>query len=221
VAELLPLEPGERVLCLTTLTDGTAGWAVGTQRGVVKRVNPEIIAKDSWEIIRLEPGDALVGAVELPGDQPVDLVFVTSDAQVLHFGADTVRPQGRAGGGMAGVKLTPGSRALFFGAAAVDTAVVVTVAGSSAALPGTEAGTVKVTPLAEYPGKGRATGGVRCQRFLKGEDALLLAWVGDPPAVAAAASGSPIDLPPLDRRRDASGTPSGQPIAAVGGRRHR
>ncbi len=33
--------------------------------------------------------------------------------------------------------------------------------------------------MAIYPAKGRATGGVRCQRLLKGEDALLLAWVGD------------------------------------------
>ncbi len=57
-------------------------------------------------------------------------------------------------------------------------AVVVTIAGSSNALPGTEAGSVKVTPFAEYPGKGRATGGVRCHRFLKGEDALVFAWAG-------------------------------------------
>ena len=34
--------------------------------------------------------------------------------------------------------------------------MVVTVAGSSDALPGTDPGTVKVAPFAEYPGKGRA-----------------------------------------------------------------
>ena len=68
---------------------------------------------------------------------------------------------------------------VFFGAVPPgDGAVVVTVSGTSKALPGTDAGAVKVTPLAEYPGKGRATGGVRCHRFLKGEDVLLLAWVG-------------------------------------------
>jgi DNA gyrase subunit A len=92
---------------------------------------------------------------------------------------------------------------------------VVTVAGSSAALPGTDAGTVKVTPLSEYPAKGRATGGVRCHKFLKGEDTLLLAWAGPAPALAAAASGSPVELPPAEGRRDGSGTPAGQPIAAV------
>ena len=31
-------------------------------------------------------------------------------------------------------------------------------------------------PYAEYPAKGRGTGGVRCHRFLRGEDVLTLAW---------------------------------------------
>ena len=74
---------------------------------------------------------------------------------------------------------------------------------------------MKVTPFAEYPAKGRATGGVRCHSFRKGEDTLLLAWVGPGPAHAAAGSGAPIDLPPPVGRRDGSGTPSGQPVAAV------
>ncbi|MFP5283068.1 MAG: hypothetical protein ACLGIF_06430, partial [Actinomycetes bacterium] len=76
-------------------------------------------------------------------------------------------------------------------------------------------GAVKVAPFTEYPAKGRATGGVRCHRFLKGEDVLLLGWVGPAPALAAAASGSPVDLPPANGRRDGSGVAAGQPIAAV------
>jgi DNA gyrase subunit A len=65
-------------------------------------------------------------------------------------------------------------------------------------------GSVKVTPFEEYPAKGRATGGVRVQRFLKGERRLVLAWVGPRPA-AASATGEPVELPAEDRRRDASG----------------
>ncbi len=34
-----------------------------------------------------------------------DLVFVTSDAQLLRFAASAVRPQGRSAGGMAGIRL--------------------------------------------------------------------------------------------------------------------
>jgi DNA gyrase subunit A len=94
---------------------------------------------------------------------------------------------------------------------------VVTVAGSSASLPGTEPGSVKVTSYAEYPAKGRATGGVRCHRFLKGEDALVLAWAGPTPARAASGSGVAVDLPPATGKRDGSGTPGSTPIAAVAG----
>ena len=217
--ELLPLAPGERILGLGSLGQATFGWALGTRKGVVKRVQPEVLGKDAWDIIRLDEDDEVVGAVELEHDL-VELVFITSDAQLLHFPASSVRPQGRSGGGMAGVKLGSRAQVVFFGAAGVDGSTVVTVAGSSAALPGTDAGSMKVTPLAEYPGKGRATGGVRCQRFLKGEDTLLLAWAGADPAIAAAASGAPIDLPAPDPRRDGSGVSISQPVAAVGSRFH-
>jgi DNA gyrase subunit A len=219
LAELLPLAAGERPLALTGLGPDTFGWALGTAAGIVKRVNPEQPGKDAWELIRLADGDEVVGAVELAHDLD-ELVFVTSDAQLLHFPAASVRPQGRSGGGMAGVKLSPAARAVWFGSSRVADSVVVTVAGSSRALPGTEAGTVKVTPFESYPAKGRATGGVRCQRFLKGEDVLVAAWVGAEPAIAAAASGAPVDLPPVDPRRDGSGVPAAQPIAAIGSRYH-
>ena len=78
---------------------------------------------------------------------------------------------------------------------------VVTISGSSSALPGTEIGAVKVTPFSEYPAKGRGTGGVRCHRLLKGEDGLLLAFAGAAPVRASASSGAPVELPP--RRRPA------------------
>jgi DNA gyrase subunit A len=116
---------------------------------------------------------------------------------------------------MAGIKLGAGQRVAFFGAFVPEDAVVVTASGSSTALPGTEAGAVKVTPFSEYPGKGRATGGVRSHRFLKGEDTLVTAWAGPGPARASASSGAPVDLPEADGRRDGSGVPAPQPIAAV------
>ncbi len=215
VSELITLDTDERVLCLTSLAQNSLGLALGTAGGIVKRVNPEVLGRDSWEVIRLEPGDKVVGTVELRSVD-TELVFVTNDAQLLHFPAASVRPQGRSGGGMAGIKLGIGARVVFFGAAPASGSVVVTVSGTSRALPGTDAGSVKVTTFEEYPAKGRATGGVRCHRFLKGEDALLLAWAGPAPAVAAAASGSPILLPDADGRRDGSGSPASQPIAAVG-----
>lgn len=218
---VVDLDPDERALALCTLTADGPGLALGTKDGVVKRVNPEVLGKDDWEVIRLADGDEVVGAVELRTGSEL-LCFVTSDAQLLHFGADGVRPQGRSGGGIAGIRVTSGERVVWFGAvdspdASPHDTVVVTVSGSSTALPGTEAGAVKVAPFSEYPGKGRATGGVRCHRFLKGEDTLLFAWVGTAPARAAAASGSPVELPPAEGRRDGSGIPASQPITACAG----
>ena len=214
-SEFLSLEPGERVLALSGILEDGPGIALGTRDGVVKRVNPEVLNKDSWELVRLADGDEVVGAVELrTGDE--ELCFITSDAQLLHFGAGTVRPQGRSGGGIAGIRLTGGERVTFFGAFTPgEDCVVVTASGSSTALPGTEPGALKVTPFAEYPAKGRATGGVRCHRFLKGEDTLVLAWAGPGPARAAASSGAAVDLPEANGRRDGSGVPGSQPILAV------
>ncbi len=64
-------------------------------------------------------------------------------------------PQGRSGGGMAGVRLAAGERVVWFGALdPATTTVVVTASGSSTALPGTEPGAVKVTPFARVPRQG-------------------------------------------------------------------
>src|SRR3954452_21278840 len=210
------LEGGERVLALCTLRSDGPGLALGTRQGVVKRVNPEVLGRDEWDVIGLKDGDEVVGAVELrTGDE--ELCFISSDAPLLHFRAADIRPQGRSGGGMAGIKLAAGHHVTWFGAFEPAGAVVVTASGSSTSLPGTEPGSVKVTPFVEYPRKGRATGGVRCHRFLKGEDALVFAWAGAAPARAPAASGSPIDLPEAVGRRDGSGTPGSQPIVACAG----
>jgi DNA gyrase subunit A len=94
--------------------------------------------------------------------------------------------------------------------------VVVTVAGSAGVLPGAAADSVKVTPMHEYPAKGRATGGVRCHRFLKGEDTLVMAWAGAAPAVGASDSGAPVDLPDPVGRRDGSGAGLSGPLAVLG-----
>jgi DNA gyrase subunit A len=216
------LAPGEKVLALANLDAPDAGVALGTATGVVKRVLPEYPAnRDEFELIALKDDDQVVGAAQLTGDD-AELVFITTDAQLLRFPAAAVRPQGRAAGGMAGVRLDAGASVVWFGAigpsaaSAADGAVVVTVAGRSGALPGTGAASVKVTPFAEYPPKGRATGGVRCQRFLKGEGGLVAAWAGPGPALGATDAGVPVDLSDMQGRRDGSGTPLTRQLAHIG-----
>ncbi|MDR6691930.1 DNA gyrase subunit A [Microbacterium sp. 1154] len=215
VEQYLALAKGEKVVALVPLVDSPT-IALGTEQGVVKRVAAtELGTKDEIEIIALRDGDRVVGAA--PAGDNAELVFIASDAQLLRFEASSVRPQGRSAGGMAGIRLSDNARVISFavvGASAFD-AVVVTVAGSSAALPGTDAGSAKVSAFTEFPAKGRATGGVRAQRLLRGEDALVIGWVGtDPRAVGS--DGSVRILPDAGAKRDASGQPLEAVIGAIG-----
>lgn len=212
--QYIGLRPGEHVVAIVALTAEPV-IALGTREGVVKRVAAdEIAGKPEVEIISMKAGDAVVGAA--PAADGVDLVFVTSDAQLLRFDASSVRPQGRAAGGMAGIRVAAGAQVISFTAVPPsEDVVVVTVAGSSTALAGTDAGSGKVSAYAEFPAKGRATGGVRAQRFLRGEDALTLAWVGVEPR-AVGADGAVRSLPASGAKRDASGQPLEAVVSAVG-----
>ncbi|MBC9718390.1 DNA topoisomerase IV subunit A [Streptomyces sp. TRM66268-LWL] len=218
ISEFLSLEDDESLICLMTLDESSPGLALGTEQGVVKRVVPDYPAnKDELEVITLKDGDRIVGACELRTGEE-DLVFITDDAQLLRYQASQVRPQGRPAGGMAGIKLAAGAKVIAF--TAVDPAadaVVFTIAGSRGTLDDSVQTTAKATPFDLYPRKGRATGGVRAQRFLKGEDCLSFAWAGPVPAKAAQRNGTPAELPELDPRRDGSGISLGKPVAAVSG----
>ncbi len=217
VAEYLALaDKKERILALVSL-DSPDAVALGTRQGVVKRIAGDWANKPEFEIIALKPGDEVVGAVQ--GEDADELVFVASDAQLLRFPASSVRPQGRGAGGMAGINLGPDARAVFFGAvraADKEEAVVVTIAVSDQTLPGADPGSGKVSDFAEFPAKGRATGGVRAQRFLKGETELALAWAGPAPALAVAPDGATRTLPEGGSRRDGSGTPLDMVVGSVG-----
>ncbi|MEV8597003.1 DNA topoisomerase IV subunit A [Streptomyces sp. NPDC052012] len=218
LAEFVSLEDDEQVVCLTTLDESSPGLALGTEQGVVKRVVPDYPSnKEELEVITLKEGDRIVGAVELRTGEE-DLVFITDDAQLLRFQASQVRPQGRPAGGVAGIKLAEGARVISFTAVdpAVD-AVVFTVAGSRGTLDDSVQTTAKLTPFDQFPRKGRATGGVRCQRFLKGEDCLSLAWAGAAPALAAQKNGTPVALPEPDPRRDGSGVSLQKTVSVVAG----
>ena len=206
---------GERILGFVRF-DSDTPIAIGTAQGTVKRIVPSALpVRPDIEVIGMKPGDTIVGAAEASDD--AELVFVTTDAQLLRFSASSVRPQGAPAGGMAGVKLGSGASVLFFGAVSPGTdAVVATVSGTESALPGTDPGRVKVSAFAEYPAKGRATGGVRAHAFLKGEDRLTVAWVGPAPAQAVDPTGAVRKLPDAGARRDASGQPVEGVIGSIG-----
>ncbi|MBG6108016.1 DNA topoisomerase (ATP-hydrolyzing) subunit A [Frigoribacterium sp. CG_9.8] len=205
----------ERVLALVSLTSAEA-IAIGTRQGVVKRLTPGDWAnRPEFEIISLKPGDSVVGVRQ--SSETDELLFVTSHAQLLHFPASSVRPQGRSAAGMAGINLGAKATVIFFGAVDSGSEVVVaTVSSSSATIAGMETGRAKVSAMSEFPGKGRATSGVRAHSFLRGEDQLTMAWAGIGPALAVGLDGAVRSLPDAGARRDASGTPLDGLIGSIG-----
>lgn len=231
---------GEKVVAAIALSDSDSKTpissktplAIGTKNGVVKRWNFESpTTMDSWSIIDLKDNDSVINAA-LANDED-RLVFISSDSSLLTFDAKQVRPQGRNSAGMAGIRLNEECTVSAFAVVAKNDvewnyeegenglfsasgSVVFTLAGDSDALAGTENGAAKITPLEMYPTKGRGTGGVRSQRFLKGQNTILAAYVGNYPLYATTQRGANVELPKPDMRRDASGTELVSPIAHIG-----
>lgn len=183
---------------LTVAPNEAKGYLVmGTKKGVVKIANPDYpLRSDEFTMIGLDADDELVGAAWVENLADYNIVFVSSDSSFLKIDAEKVRPQGRSGGGMAGIGLEDGQHVVGFGVVRKDDldASLTTYTGVS----------VKTTPLGEYPTKGRATKGMRSHRFLKGEEKLVAASVGAKPV--AFAGGVKVELPPKTNKRDGSGT---------------
>ncbi|ROQ41119.1 DNA gyrase subunit A [Frondihabitans sp. PhB188] len=207
---------GETVLGLVSL-DLDQPLALGTAQGIVKRVTPGAWpSKPEFPVIALKAGDSVVGVAQGPDSD--EMVFVTAKTQLLRYSASLVRPQGPAGGGVAGISLGAGDTALFFGVVPGGSdAVVATISTSAATIAGADPGRAKVSDFVDYPAKGRATGGVRAHALLKGEDGLAVAWVGVAPALAVGADGGVRQLPATLTRRDASGTPLDSVVGSIGG----
>lgn len=211
------LEDGETVVGILTLDeDETVGMM--TEQGIVKRMRPDYPStQNRFTIINLEGTDQLVYAGACPDD--AQIVMISTDAQLLRTPANKVRPQGRNAGGVAGMSLRENTQVIA-GAIVPDELVaattVATVAAIMNAMPGANQSSIKLTPLDRYPVKGRGAQGVRVQRFLKGEYALDMAFVGPDPIHALDAKGKPVKLPELDERRDGSGSNLKSNIAYFG-----
>ncbi|MEY4992998.1 MAG: hypothetical protein RIS82_120 [Actinomycetota bacterium] len=214
VSAFLGLSRGVKFIQVFALEESVS-LALATKQGVVKRVVADYPARDEFELITLKDGDEVVGAGVCNEDNT--LVFISSDAQLLHFSASLVRPQGRPAGGMAGINLAEGARVISFDVISeLTNARVITAANSSMAIPGTDAGSVKWTPMTEFPSKGRATGGVRSHRFIRSEDQLYFASVVEGVAKALTPDGKPMPIAEDPGKRDGSGINLTAVIGSVG-----
>ena len=214
--EFITLSKGETPLSLMALDQPDSTLFLTTAFGTVKRVVNDIPGSaNDWNVIRLDEGDYLVGAIQCE-DESGEVVLITSDAQLLHFDASLVRATGRPAGGVVGIRLYEGAEVIFGSVVdAHEECLVATVGGEAGALPGTAAHTMKLTLLTEFPGKGRATSGVRCHKFLAGEDVLVAATAGNGPVHACGSTGAAVEVPDKYGKRDSSGTKLNKPVAAV------
>lgn len=208
------LPKGERIIGFVPLSQVLA---MGTRQGVVKRVRPDWpLNQDEFEAITLKDGDEVL-SVDVAAHDEDQLVFITEKAQLLRYSAELVRPQGRAAGGVAGIKLGKDDRVLSFSvvpASQADESVIVTVTQAQEDLLGSP-GTAKISTLEEFAPKGRATMGVRAHRMLRGEDGLSAAWAGPTP-LASTQGGTGRVLPHELSGRDASGVEINSKIEAIG-----
>src|SRR5690625_2008121 len=213
--EFLTLQRGEHLIAIMPLNQVLA---LGTRNGVVKRVRHDDwpLNQDEFEAITLKGDDKVVGA-GVAADDADQLVFMTEAGQLLRYADDLVRPQGRSGGGIAGMKLVDDDKVLAFSVAPadqLDDAVVVTVTKTDSDVPDA-APTAKVTKLADFAPKGRNTQGLRSHRMLRGENGLALAWAGPQP-LASTTGGVARALPQEYSERDASGITLDSAIGVIG-----
>ena len=156
IANLAPLDPEEKIAALETLREfpvdpGRRFVALGTRRGVVKRVDLSAFrhARAGGVIaMGVEPGDAVVGA-ELT-DGRGEIFIGTRAGQAIRFRQADARPMGRAAHGVRGIRLRAG-----------DEVVAMTVVRPDATLlTVTENGYGKRTELGEYRVQSRGGVGI-------------------------------------------------------------
>lgn len=190
-------DPSDPVVAVVS---GATLVVLHTASGLVKRLTPDQMRPStSW--ITLAPGDRVISACSTSDTD--DLFCITTTAQLLRYPSSAVRPQQRAASGMTAIHLDVG-----------DTVIAAfslpRESGETPVLVATDTGAVKVSPAAEFPVKGRATGGVRACRLTHGSTKLIAAGAGQVLPVAAPAQ--PLVVPAAVKR-DASATALDAPCA--------
>lgn len=175
-----------------------------TKNGLVKRVVDDTPTSAQFArspsgvpLMNLTDGDSVVAVSRCM--QEDEVVFVSSDAQLLRMRASQVRPQGRSASGMSGMRLRDGAH--------IVSAHAVSDASACGVATVTDSFNGKWTPLSEYPLLGRATSGVRAMALKKADTAVVAAFVGEKPPALVSDKNKISSFSWQTSRRDASGTP--------------
>jgi len=159
--KLLSLAHGEEVLTLLPVEafDEDHYLVTFSKLGKVKKSplsDYKTADTDGLLDMKLAEGDSVVAALISRGQGEY---FVTTDnAQTLRFSDENLRAQGRIGQGVACIALAPNAKVV--SASYLDGQDENTASNPLSLFVLTESGLAKKVPLAQYPAKGRATGGV-------------------------------------------------------------
>jgi len=173
VANLLALQPDERVASVMAIKDYTAApyLVLATRRGIVKKTAlGEFDSNRTGGVIgiNLREDDELVGADLAAAED--DLLLVSSKAMAIRFRADDeqLRPMGRATSGVVGMRFAGGDELL---------SMCVIRGGDGYLLTATEGGFGKRTRLAEYGAQGRGGKGVFTMKIVSTRGRIVGALV--------------------------------------------
>lgn len=203
-APLSSVVDGPRAEDVVGLTAAGDPLVLVSKSGVVKRLTDDSpsqaqLAKASTglSLVSLGDKDQLVLTARCSPDDEV--VFISSDAQLLRMRASQVRPQGRSATGMSGIKLRAGASVVAAAAVSDPSRYGVAVV--------TDASNGKWSQLSDYPLLGRATSGVRAVTLKKADTNIATAFVGEnPPLLVSFKNKISTFSWPL-AKRDASGSP--------------
>ena len=109
IANVLELQEGEKIaamICVKDFEESDHRIVLATNKGVTKKTllsDFRNFRKGGIIGIKIDDGDALVGARLTTGDD--DIILITSNAQSIRFSEKDLRNQGRATRGVRGIKL--------------------------------------------------------------------------------------------------------------------
>ena len=157
LANLLPVDPTERITALVVAKDSAPGsfMVMATSRGIVKKTSFGRFAsvRSSGLIAMRLPGEEELIAADVVTETD-KVILITQNGQAIKFAVKDLRDASRVSGGVRGIRLSPDDRLVGMDTVFPD-AHLLTV---------TENGFGKLSRVSSYPAQARGGKGLRAHR---------------------------------------------------------
>jgi len=157
LANLLPVDPTERITALVVAKDSAPGsfMVMATSRGIVKKTSFGRFAsvRSSGLIAMRLPGEEELIAADMVTETD-KVILITQNGQAIKFAVKDLRDASRVSGGVRGIRLSPDDRLVGMDTVFPD-AHLLTV---------TENGFGKLSRVSSYPAQARGGKGLRAHR---------------------------------------------------------